>query len=98
MASLGQRFGTLLPNRDCAIAVLVVSTAPVGARYRRGECRCVKGKNRADWRYQRGSTRQPVNIEVSLLERAGRDPRLSTISRLARALGIPAATLLDEID
>jgi transcriptional regulator with XRE-family HTH domain len=36
--------------------------------------------------------------EISLLERAGRDPRLSTISRLARALGIPAATLLDEID
>ena len=36
--------------------------------------------------------------EVSLLERAGRDPRLSTISRLARALGIPAATLLDGID
>jgi hypothetical protein len=65
-------------------------------RYRPGEWRWVK--NRADWRYQRGSIRQPVNIEVSLLERSGRDPRLSTISRLARALGIPAATLLDEID
>ena len=36
--------------------------------------------------------------EVSLLERAGREPRLSTISRLARALGIPAASLLEGID
>lgn len=32
--------------------------------------------------------------EVSLLERAGRDPRLDTIVRLARGLGIPAADLL----
>jgi transcriptional regulator with XRE-family HTH domain len=33
--------------------------------------------------------------EISLLERAGREPRLSTIVRLARALSIPAGTLLD---
>jgi len=31
--------------------------------------------------------------EVSRLERSVRDPRLSTIVRLARALGVPAATL-----
>ena len=36
--------------------------------------------------------------EVSLLERAGRDPRLSTITRLAHALGVPAAALLDGIE
>jgi transcriptional regulator with XRE-family HTH domain len=36
--------------------------------------------------------------EVSPLERAGRDPRLSTITRLARALRIPAAALLDGIE
>ena len=32
------------------------------------------------------------------LERAARDPRLSTILRLARALGTKAASLLDQID
>lgn len=35
--------------------------------------------------------------EVSLLERAGRDPRLSTIVRLAQGLEIPAAELLEGI-
>jgi len=35
--------------------------------------------------------------EVSLLERAGRDPRLSTIVRLARALKIPPSELLDGV-
>lgn len=32
--------------------------------------------------------------EISLLERAGRDPRLNTIVKLARALEIPPADLL----
>lgn len=36
--------------------------------------------------------------EVSLLERAAREPRLSTIVRLARALGVRPADLLDGID
>jgi transcriptional regulator with XRE-family HTH domain len=35
--------------------------------------------------------------EVSLLERAGRDPRLETIVRLAHGLGIRPADLLDGI-
>jgi transcriptional regulator with XRE-family HTH domain len=35
--------------------------------------------------------------EISLLERAGRDPRLSTIVKLAHALQVPAAQLLDGI-
>jgi transcriptional regulator with XRE-family HTH domain len=35
--------------------------------------------------------------EVSLLERAGRDPRLSTIVRLAHALGIEPSTLVEGI-
>jgi transcriptional regulator with XRE-family HTH domain len=35
--------------------------------------------------------------EISLLERAGREPRLSTIVRLSRALDIPASKLLDGI-
>ena len=35
--------------------------------------------------------------EISLLERGERDPRLSTIVRLARALQIAPADLLDEI-
>lgn len=33
--------------------------------------------------------------EISRLERAVRDPRLDTIAKLARALGIPPAKLLD---
>lgn len=35
--------------------------------------------------------------EVSRLERSQRDPRLATIIKLARALGIPPAKLLDGI-
>jgi transcriptional regulator with XRE-family HTH domain len=35
--------------------------------------------------------------EISLLERAGRDPRLGTIVKLARGLDIPPARLLDRI-
>ncbi len=35
--------------------------------------------------------------EISLLERGIREPRLSTIIRLARGLGIPAANLLDGV-
>ncbi len=35
--------------------------------------------------------------EISLLERAGRDPRLSTIVRLARALRVSAGSLLEGI-
>lgn len=36
--------------------------------------------------------------EVSRLERAVREPRLSTIVRLARALGVRPSVLLDGID
>jgi transcriptional regulator with XRE-family HTH domain len=35
--------------------------------------------------------------EVSRLERCERDPRLATIVKLARALGVPPAKLLDGI-
>lgn len=35
--------------------------------------------------------------EISLLERGGRDPRLSTIVKLARGLGVPPERLLDGI-
>ena len=36
--------------------------------------------------------------EISLLERGERDPRLSTIVRLARCLEVPPAALLDEVE
>ena len=36
--------------------------------------------------------------EISLLERAVREPRLTTIVRLARGLGVPPATLLDGVE
>jgi transcriptional regulator with XRE-family HTH domain len=35
--------------------------------------------------------------EISRLERSRRDPRLATIIKLARALGVPPAKLLDGI-
>lgn len=36
--------------------------------------------------------------EISLLERAGREPRLTTIVRLARTLGIKPAVLMRGIE
>lgn len=36
--------------------------------------------------------------EISLLERGGREPRLLTILKLSRALGVPLAALLEGID
>jgi transcriptional regulator with XRE-family HTH domain len=36
--------------------------------------------------------------EISLLERAGRDPRLGTIIKLARALEVTPASLLDGVE
>jgi transcriptional regulator with XRE-family HTH domain len=36
--------------------------------------------------------------EISLLERGEREPRLSTIVRLARGLDVPPAALLEGID
>jgi transcriptional regulator with XRE-family HTH domain len=35
--------------------------------------------------------------EISLLERGVREPRLSTIVRLARALDVPPAALLEDV-
>jgi transcriptional regulator with XRE-family HTH domain len=35
--------------------------------------------------------------EISLLERGEREPRLSTIVRLANGLGVPAGALLDDL-
>ena len=37
------------------------------------------------------------STEISRLERGVRDPRLSTIVRIARALGVPPADLLAEV-
>lgn len=36
--------------------------------------------------------------EISLLERGLRDPRLDTVVRVARALGMPPAALLEGIE
>ncbi len=59
-------------------------------------------RNLREQRMRRGLSQEALGdaaglhrTEVSLLERAGREPRLSTIVRLARALGVPPAALLD---
>jgi transcriptional regulator with XRE-family HTH domain len=44
-----------------------------------------------------GDASELHRTEISLLERAGREPRLSTIVRLSRALDIPASKLLEGI-
>ena len=36
--------------------------------------------------------------EISLLERAARDPALTTVVKLARCLGVPPATLLEKVE
>ena len=36
--------------------------------------------------------------EVSLLERGGRDPRLTTLVRLARGLNLPTVALLERVE
>jgi len=45
-----------------------------------------------------GHTANMHPTEISRLERATREPRLSTIVTLARALGVKPARLLDGID
>ena len=44
-----------------------------------------------------GSACRLHRTEISLLERGERDPRLSTVVRLARGLGVPAGTLVDDL-
>jgi transcriptional regulator with XRE-family HTH domain len=45
-----------------------------------------------------GSACRLHRTEISLLERGAREPRLGTVVRLARALGVRPADLLDGID
>ena len=61
-------------------------------------------RNIRAYRLQRGLSQEALGeasglhrTEISLLERAGRDPRLSTIVRLASALGVRPAALLDGV-
>lgn len=61
--------------------------------------------NLAEARLRSGLTQEALGhevglhrTEVSLLERAGRDPRLDTIAKLARGLKIPASELLRGIE
>lgn len=62
-------------------------------------------KNLRQARIKRGLTQEALEnasgldrSEISLLERARREPRLSTIVRLARALKVPPKSLLDRIE
>ena len=55
-------------------------------------------------RTERGLSQEALGVlcglhrtEISLLERAGREPRLMTVVRIARALKVPPAELLDGI-
>lgn len=62
------------------------------------------GRNLRSQRKRAGLTQEQLahaaNVypsEVSRLESARRDPRLSTIVRLAEALGVPPAQLLERV-
>jgi transcriptional regulator with XRE-family HTH domain len=55
-------------------------------------------------RTRRGLSQEALGVlcglhrtEISLLERAGREPRLMTVVRIARALKVPPAELLEGI-
>ena len=63
------------------------------------------GANVREHRRRRGLTQDGLarasrlhRTEISLLERGGREARLSTIVRIARALGVAPAALLEGVD
>ena len=68
--------------------------APVGVQTRFGES--LRARRRAAGLSQEGlaSASGLHRTEISLLERGARDPRLTTISRLAQALGTESAELV----
>lgn len=62
------------------------------------------GRNVRDARLRAGLTQEQVGersgvhmTEVSRIERAARDPKVSTVIRLARAVEVPPAALLEDI-
>ena len=66
--------------------------------------RQVFAENMRDARKRRGLTQERLaftmrmhRTEISLLERGERDPRLSTLVRLARALDCTPSSLLEEV-
>ena len=74
------------------------------AAHRSLEARTLLGRNLRVQRQLAGLSQERLSAlarlhrtEISLIERGRRDPRLSTVVRLADALGVPAASLLDEI-
>lgn len=65
----------------------------------------VFGRNLREARERAGVSQERLSYlcelhraEISLLERGGREPRLSTIMRLARGLGMPPDALLDGLE
>lgn len=72
--------------------------APVEAR-KQFAANLRRQRERGGWSQEElGATCDLHRTEISLLERAGRDPRLSTIVRLARGLGVKPSVLLRGID
>lgn len=71
----------------------------------RGQAAAVFAANLRRRRHDAGRSQESLGFaaklhrtEVSLLERGERDPRLSTIVRLARALEVKPSELLDGVD
>jgi transcriptional regulator with XRE-family HTH domain len=61
------------------------------------------GRRVRDARQAAGMTQEDLAVAcgversyLSVLERGGRDPRLSTVARLARSLNLPPGDLLDD--
>ncbi len=86
-------------------AVLVARANKVAGLLAPSTCGDLRGEPAARCRRNAGRSQEALGFaarlhrtEVSLLERGERDPRLSTIVRLARALGVTPAELLDGIE
>ena len=87
-----------LPGRGRAAAPPLAAVPPPMQPNERFARNLREHRSRAGLSQERLGFRADLHrTEISLLERGTREPRLSTIVRLARALGVTPADLLDGI-
>ena len=95
---------TLSNPTACGGRITHVDRKPDAARFR-AETTALFAANLRRERLRAGLSQEALatasglhRTELSLLERGDRDPRLSTIGRVARALGVPPSALVDGLD